>query len=903
MKRVLEERQIDIWTGVATPIVELHESVSEFERQLEAGPLEPGFGRQLAARLYAIGWARGYAQYGGAPIAEVIANRHVEVMTNDAIMATQRAVFGTADPRGPDAQRRAWLCLAAKDAQELYDRETPPGVDASAVCNHLAYIYGDVDGTLPDPPTVQGLAGSAPGLDAEDNITVGHSADFAFRSLLEDGGESSIREAIDRVHRVRVTSDITTAGGAFTGFDIRPPPAVRSDPNWTAAPPDRTTETVDTAVRRDSSGTYDTFTLSLTNEFSETQRWHDANGSTISRHASTRRTFRATITIDGAESPGATTPDRVQTEYEAGPPDWHHRHDLLHTEPTNFASIPSTATARLVDQAPVASLEQTLASRGETVSSAADLRGLLADSVEPAVTLEADPPLGIRAWVAADLLTLRDRIAAESITVDRASLVAPGGSPVRELIARLESRRAALVTSGPYANVADRSRHEARDVYLQAVIADLEQVAEAHETATAALDDELAGANDGLGDATALIRSTLGASEPAPGQLPTPSFTPNYTVGVAGSPTYLTREPVTSDRVAAIESNATFAPLAVRTTNHFSIPYDAIVGGILSRIPLPYFDLEPDGAEVPLRTAGEALQAATVAHELAPGQVGQPGPLETAVADEMDRLVTEVALELAPVLDVDATLLLDALQSGLAASGSDVASRAVALGDGEASDRMATVAGLALSDDRPASYDAAPETWPGMVVSVVRPTIDRRVGNASVTVASSQLEALDGAVRSAVNETATRVISDRLSGNDSRLADVWLNTSVNASPNRIPAGLPILPVPGYWAVTANVWDIDVSGQYRRFELRSRVGPTAGPGGLTYVRERQPVTVTINGTVHHLGWTDPVDFDGGTTVVVVVPPGGIGVGDRTGDRTRCSPSFPEVGRVDNAMTSC
>jgi len=39
-------------------------------------------GRQITASLYAMTWARGYGQYAGAPVENVLANRHVELSTN-----------------------------------------------------------------------------------------------------------------------------------------------------------------------------------------------------------------------------------------------------------------------------------------------------------------------------------------------------------------------------------------------------------------------------------------------------------------------------------------------------------------------------------------------------------------------------------------------------------------------------------------------------------------------------------------------------------------------------------------------------------------------------------------------------------------------------------------------------
>jgi hypothetical protein len=90
---------------VETPVLALHERVQRFERRLDTGALESGLGRRLIARLYAVTWARGYAQYSGAPIANVLGNRHVELMTNGAILKEQTNAFGASDPVGRRGMR------------------------------------------------------------------------------------------------------------------------------------------------------------------------------------------------------------------------------------------------------------------------------------------------------------------------------------------------------------------------------------------------------------------------------------------------------------------------------------------------------------------------------------------------------------------------------------------------------------------------------------------------------------------------------------------------------------------------------------------------------------------------------------------------------------------------------
>jgi len=103
------ERTEDRTVVVAVPTLAAHERTERFEERLNRGPVEgPGLGRQITASLYAMTWARGYGQYAGAPVENVLANRHVELSTNAGIVRTQRDVFGTSDPnaRGEWRARR-----------------------------------------------------------------------------------------------------------------------------------------------------------------------------------------------------------------------------------------------------------------------------------------------------------------------------------------------------------------------------------------------------------------------------------------------------------------------------------------------------------------------------------------------------------------------------------------------------------------------------------------------------------------------------------------------------------------------------------------------------------------------------------------------------------------------------
>ncbi|MFW5920122.1 MAG: DUF7286 family protein, partial [Halanaeroarchaeum sp.] len=101
---------------VSIPALVAHDRVETFETRLHNGVGDPGFSRDLTKTLFGVTWARGYAQYGGAPIDNVLGNRHVEVLANDALLAQQAAVFGQTDENATRATRRAASNVLVRDS-------------------------------------------------------------------------------------------------------------------------------------------------------------------------------------------------------------------------------------------------------------------------------------------------------------------------------------------------------------------------------------------------------------------------------------------------------------------------------------------------------------------------------------------------------------------------------------------------------------------------------------------------------------------------------------------------------------------------------------------------------------------------------------------------------------------
>lgn len=214
------------------------------------------------------------------------------------------------------------------------------------------------------------------------------------------------------------------------------------------------------------------------------------------------------------------------------------------------------------------------------------------------------------------------------------------------------------------------------------------------------------------------------------------------------------------------------------------------------------------------------------------------------------------------------------------------------------------------------------EEWNRTIRSAVVPGLQRGA-NLKVDIGGAEMaERLDENIQAGLENVSAEVVEARLGDlgeNVSRLGgeklaemEEWVGGKLDeydrqvrprhARAARVPAGIPLLPLPGMWYATVNAWDIDVAGQYARFEVTGNMGTPEDATSLTYVREQQPVTLEINGTKEHVGAVEPIAFEGRSILLVVVPPG-VGVGDRNEVNPECSPTYPETGVVDDEAIAC
>mgnify|MGYP000725362281 CR=1 FL=1 len=223
--RIVHERTRSPRVTVGTPILALHDRVSTYEERLNAGLTSPGLEQRLAALLNAAGWTRGYAQYGGVPIGNVISNDHVAVATNAALLDVQRATIGRADQDGVRRLERDLGRLGAQEILALRSTSSP----------FLERALEDA--SLAAPNEIEGL--DVPARDEPRHIGVNTTASDAFLLMLREpknlGGLLSYREerSLESVIEAAYTADVRLSTSVLRRSGGRPgsPPAPGS--GWT----------------------------------------------------------------------------------------------------------------------------------------------------------------------------------------------------------------------------------------------------------------------------------------------------------------------------------------------------------------------------------------------------------------------------------------------------------------------------------------------------------------------------------------------------------------------------------------------------------------------------------------------------------------------------------------------
>lgn len=616
---------------VSNPALFLHDRTTRFERRVNASVAHPGLGQRITTRLYPIAWARGYAQYGGAPIANVIATRHVELVTNDALVAEQRQVFGAADPGADRGVAAAGATVATEDllAAKGVDSQWTDTVLNAAEDRAAGRSRSPPVGTRHDPPE-----------DTSVTVGVNGSADRAFAETVGIEGEDDLARAIERAHTVqaRVETDVRrrvvrrdrtgTVGGFWTVVDERRSRHV-------------TLKRVDGRLpRAEAWETRDGATYRAREVVSITRRWQ-RDGETRTTRVVVERTYRIAVAVQARTVPVPGAPEGNLD----GP----------------LAGTTDAAVQRAIDDA------------GGLEAVARDA----VDGDQPSTMVEATAETTVdRGHVEGDLRDLRDRARNRTTTVSARDLAAGRANPPRRLLESVADDHEEL-RGHPDRTVEERTRVAAREVYLTNLGDRLGRRAEDHSEVNRGMANELRDHIDG---------HRLDGALEAPRNPPHPPTRTwndpagNLSLAVETGPSYLPTGSVDRDRIGA-RSGGTVHPLKTRNVNLFPEPYGQVVDSVFDRIPVLSDTRDTD--TVSLATAAQVLaqmDGDEAEYEALHGAVDSANEY---VRNELVRAMTEEGV---PRADAEAALATDAStakEARMLANGSavDRAVRATSGGD------------------------------------------------------------------------------------------------------------------------------------------------------------------------------------------------------------------------------
>ncbi|MFC7139416.1 hypothetical protein ACFQMA_06135 [Halosimplex aquaticum] len=861
--RVVGTERVSFTVVVATPVLAVHDRVEAYQERLKAGVAEPGLGQRLTARLYAVAWARGYAQYGGAPIDNVVANRHVELMANGAILGVQRSTFGRSDPDGRQALLGA---MAAVGIQDLVSARGPadPGV------NKLLQQQLRSATAPAESAGVPGLASGgtdAPAPNETIDVSVGLSADRAFRELLR---EEAINGTIDSVYGARVRT-VAATERVSGGKPDRPGPP--DDPNsWEFRAETTDTDVIDVsnATRGPSvtvpSGYHrlDTYVRWVRLRHERRAVWYH-NGSVNATTRTSTETERVTVAVVGDHAVTRHAPDNpIATVHERGGP----------FDGPNLADVPGKVREEVLD-----------AGGGRDALAGRAARGALDTSPR---SIDGEWPGEVSPWIYGGLVDLRRTVRNASVSVSRGKMGTHEVNPGAKLAAHLRDRRAALVGApSTYPHVAAKARAAVRGRYLDLVIARLEDRADERSKREAALADALESVGgpslsqlrSGYDARRAADRGSSSGSGGRVGESGTDPVT-GLDMHVDGAPPYLTLTEVKTGDVTAVrdEDSPTY-PLTARNVNYVTIPYGDATDAVLTA-------LMPGGSsrERRLVTAARALRAANETLDHRPNATVEErrDRLRVKLDSTVDAIRDALGRKLRRLRVGNGSAQRDRIVDDGLSQWDTLDGRALALSNGSVIDPIVAAAEERTTDDG----------W----TTRERDRVRLRLRTALYDSLESERGKVSGPAVTGATEHVKAAVRKRVKSEVSGVLERQFNESVN----QIPAGIPLAPPLGNWVATMNVWSVTVRGQYARFAVETpRRTPGAGDASLNYVRDGSNATLDIDedGEADVLGRASRVTFTTRTSVVVVVPAGGTGVGDIDGKAIEESKGWAIPGPVD------
>ena len=641
---------------VSNPALLLHERTERFEARANAPVTESGLGQRLTARLYPIAWTRGYAQYGGAPISTVLGTRHIEVATNDALLAEQRATFGEADPDGHRG--------VAAGGRRVMNTDAIVGVGGDE--EWVDDVLGGADALGSDPPPEQpvGTWREEPE-EPEVTVAVNASADHAFAETTGLSGDDRLDGIIERVHTVeagvetgtrfvgRSSQGTRSAGGGWALVSTTTDTSVDSSRVGSGGPSMYGWTTVD-------SGRYEVTVTRTT-----TRSW-EKNNDTTTTELTRKRIYEVGISVGARTVPVDGAPE--------GRIDGHLR------------NAAGRAAERALTRAGGFDGAAETAARGGSARSRASA------TAEPAIE---------RSTVESDLGDLRDRTAAVSVTLPAPAVGTGRANPPERLRAEVDGQRDELLPDAD-PTASERTRRAARLVYLRSLDDVLANRTSSFEDAGDGIGDELGEylGTDRLDGALAAHR------EPSdPGAEPIADPAGNLTLSVDTAPSYLTTRKVTRDRIDGRGGGSVY-PLTTRSVNVFSSPHGQVAEGVFDRIPFL------SAQRVSLSTAARTLAAID---PNAPEYDDLKADVDSSTAHVRGELVAELIDAGASEHDAEAALRTDlsTAEEALALTNGTTIERAAASVEGPpSSERLELRMETRLDDElsEPAARPSEPTT-------------------------------------------------------------------------------------------------------------------------------------------------------------------------------------------------
>ncbi|PSP86199.1 hypothetical protein BRC83_01565 [Halobacteriales archaeon QS_1_68_17] len=826
---------------VRTPVLALHRRVERFEKRLGAAPTDPGLARRLTGRLFVAAWARGYAQYGGAPVENVVANRHVELLANGALLAEQRAAFGDSDPAGRRARLWATARVGLIDllAGATSGRQWAREVLAAAKRARPATGTGE-------PPYAR--RAEAPGV--ADRLTVGvnRTADAAFVDLFGGNASGIVRSVYSA--SVRPITDVEQTGTSGSLAAVSP------GPGWGLVETERRSYATASGSGNASLGSprgwhelvgyrrQVTVTHVVRREWEKGKRTRGTSAKRVDR-------YDVELAMVGRHARSKFAPRRgIRTVHERGEGP---------LSGPNLADLRNRTIARVVE------------ARGgpDALAKRAVTGGL---DRSPA-TVRGERPPELRRWLYRDLVRLRERVRAVSTRVRRGEVGTFEATPAATLATKLRERRASLVDApATYGAVADKARAAVRAAYLDLVLARLDRRAGERQRRRTAFENVLARAGGPSAGRLDAIVSTVAGDDPPDEK----DRTAGLELRVDAAPSYLPLGGVPGGRLPPAGETRTEHPLVARNVNVFTVPYGDAA------------DLLTDGLfrtdRTSLRSAAGTLDAADAA--LGEGNrslADRRTRLRDAVRSANDRLRAGVRAVLQEEGVGDSPAHRRRIVDRGLSSWESPEAHARAFRNGSAARALARVA---VGESRA----GVRRDW---LRTRLETNLTRSLQSSEVRPAEPVVERTARATRRVTKRELKRALASEGERASREALGRWANETFEV----LPAGMPVAPAPGYWYATTNVWAVTVRGEYARFSVRARHGSPTQPGGsLVYVRENRTATLDYDedGEAERLGRTERIAFEVETAVVVVVPPGRRGVGDVDGNADERSPGWPRAG---------